>query len=172
MSVARSVSSTHRPAAARAERDRRPWQPPRTQGGTAMAKFAPTLLTSALLIAPLAAQSADLTIWWAKGFYPEEEEGIRRVVADFQRDTGTSVELTLPTASDMSVKLTAALEAGQPPDLVFNSGPYPSYMRWAYEGRFVDLSDVVEPIAKSINPALLQASYLLNGKTGKRAYYS
>jgi multiple sugar transport system substrate-binding protein len=72
----------------------------------------------------------------------------------------------------MSVKLTAALEAGQPPDLVFNSGPYPSYLRWAYEGRFVDISDIVEPIAKSIDPALLQASYLLNGQTGKRAYYS
>jgi multiple sugar transport system substrate-binding protein len=137
-----------------------------------MAKFASTLLALAFLSAPLAAQSADLTVWWAKGFYPDEDEGIRRIVESFQKDTGTSVELTQPSASDMSVKLTAALEVGQPPDVVFNAGPYPSYLRWAYEGRFVDLSDIVEPIAKSIDPALLEASYLLNGKTGRRAYYS
>ena len=117
--------------------------------------------------------AADLTIWWTKGFYPEEDEGIHRLVEDFQKETGTSVELTFNTASEMAGKLLAALEAGQPPDLAFNAGSFPQFKRWAYEGRFVDLSDIVEPIAKDIiDPALLQAAYLLNGRTGKQAYYS
>src|SRR3712207_4242833 len=121
-----------------------------------------------------AAAAADLTTWWVKGFYPEEDEGIRRVVEDYQRDTGTSVELTFYTSADIPVKLLAALQAGQPPDVSNGSSAYGThFMRWAYEGRYVDLGDIVEPIATSvIDPVVLRTAYLLNGQTGKPAYYS
>jgi hypothetical protein len=56
-------------------------------------KFVSAFVAAALLSAPLVAQGADLTIWWAKGYYPEQDEGVRRVIEDFQKDTGTSVEL-------------------------------------------------------------------------------
>ena len=136
-------------------------------------KFVSAFFAAALLSAPLAAQGADLTIWWSKGYYPEQDEGVRRVVEDFQKDTGTSVELAFYPERDLPVKLRAALEAGQPPDVSNASSEFnPSYMRWAYEGRFVDLGDLVGPIAASVDPVLLKAGYLLNSRTGERAYYS
>jgi multiple sugar transport system substrate-binding protein len=137
-----------------------------------MIKLSSALFASALLVAPLSAQGADLTIWWTKGFYPAEEEGIRRVVEDFQKETGTSVDLSLYTQTDLPVKLLAALMADQPPDLAYSVGFGPHLQCWAYEGRLVDLDGIVEPIAGSIDPALLDAAYLPNGQTGRRTYYS
>jgi multiple sugar transport system substrate-binding protein len=64
--------------------------------------------------------AADLTVWWNKGWYPEEDEGIRRITAAFERETGNSVELNLYPQSDMVAKLIAALAAQQPPDVVFS----------------------------------------------------
>jgi multiple sugar transport system substrate-binding protein len=135
--------------------------------------FRTLLVAAGLALTPAGARAADLTVWWAKGYYPAQDEGVRRVVEDFRKDTGTSVELTFHPESDLPVKLRAALEAGQPPDVSNATSEFsPSYRRWAYEGRFVDLGDIVEPIAKSIDPVLLEAGRLPNGRTGERAYYS
>jgi hypothetical protein len=37
-----------------------------------MTRFVSTLLASALLVTPMAAGAADLTVWWAKGYYPSD----------------------------------------------------------------------------------------------------
>src|SRR5262245_27763381 len=133
------------------------------------------VLLGSLLVGPLAkAQGADLTIWWTKGFYPVQDQGITQVVEGFQKETGTTVELDFYTQRDIPIKLQAALEAGQPPDVSNGAGEGngQNVARLAFEGRFVDLTDVVEGVAKNIDPALLERVYLLNGQTGKRAYYS
>src|SRR4249919_3794822 len=86
---------------------------------------------------PTAALSADLTIWWTKGYYPAQDEGINRIVEGFQKETGVSVELALYTDKDIPVKLMAALEAGQPPDVSNGAagfGAVELLKRFAHEG--------------------------------------
>jgi hypothetical protein len=53
---------------------------------------------------PVAAGAADLTIWWSKGYYPSEDEGLRRIVAGFEDETQTKVDLTFVSMPDLATK--------------------------------------------------------------------
>jgi multiple sugar transport system substrate-binding protein len=50
------------------------------------------VLAAAIVIAPLGAQAADLVVWWEKGYYPQEDDAVREIIAAFEQDTG-QVEL-------------------------------------------------------------------------------
>ena len=67
-----------------------------------MTRFVSAVLASALAFSPTAAGAADLTIWWAKGYYPSEDEGLRRVVAGFEDETQTRVDLTFVSMPDLA----------------------------------------------------------------------
>ena len=69
-------------------------------------------------------------------------------------------------------KTQAALEAGQPPDFLFGLVVDRGLDQWAYEDRLVDLTDAVGPLASLFDADALEASTLLNGRTGKRALYT
>ena len=71
------------------------------------------------LITSAPAFAADLTVWWTRGYYPEEDEGIRRIVADFEKDTRQSVVLNYWTQEDLPTKVIAALAADELPDVVY-----------------------------------------------------
>jgi multiple sugar transport system substrate-binding protein len=66
----------------------------------------------------------------------------------------------------------AALEAGQPPDFLFGLVTDSGLAQWAYEDRLVDFTDAVGPLASLFDADALEASTLLNGRTGKRALYT
>ena len=51
------------------------------------------LLAAALVLAPLGARAADLVVWWPKGFYAEEDQALRELVATFEQKSGKRVEL-------------------------------------------------------------------------------
>ena len=34
-------------------------------------------------------------VWWEKGYYPQEDEAVREIVAAFEQKTGKQVELVL-----------------------------------------------------------------------------
>ena len=56
-----------------------------------------------------------------KGYYPEEDEAVREIIAAFEQETGKQVELAFYPESELPDKIEAALEAGQPPDFAFGS---------------------------------------------------
>ena len=51
------------------------------------------VLAAMLAMAPLGAKAADLVVWWEKGFYPQEDEAVREVIAAFEQKTGKQVKL-------------------------------------------------------------------------------
>ena len=76
-------------------------------------------LLSILLAFAGRAFAADLTIWWEKGFYPEEDAAVKQLISTYEQKTGKEVELVLHEQSDFSSNILAALEAGQPPDFAY-----------------------------------------------------
>jgi ABC-type glycerol-3-phosphate transport system substrate-binding protein len=80
------------------------------------------VLAAMLAMAPLGAKAADLVVWWEKGYYDQENEPVREIIAAFEQETGKQVELDLPSYDDSQVKVQAAVEAGQPPDFLFGVG--------------------------------------------------
>ena len=130
------------------------------------------VVLAALILAPLGAQAADLVVWWEKGFYPQEDEAVREIIAAFEQETGKQVELDQPLLNDIEAKAQAAVEAGQPPDFLFGSDTDFSYGLWAYEDRLIDLSDVIGPFASLFDPDALGYATLFDATTGRRALYA
>jgi multiple sugar transport system substrate-binding protein len=119
------------------------------------------------------ALAADLTIWWNKSYYPEEDQQWDKIVAQFEKEKGLDVEYSLYTNEDVPRKVLAALTAGEPPDLSYGFlFDLQHTSRWAYEDVLADVSDVVGEIKDNLLPSAMQAVQLMNGKTGQRSIYA
>jgi multiple sugar transport system substrate-binding protein len=130
------------------------------------------VLALALLMAPLGANAADLVVWWEKGYYPQEDEAVREIVAAFEEETGNQVELAFQEQNDLPRKILAALEAGRPPDFAFGLWLVENVGEWAFDDRLVDLSDAVGHFSDLFDSDALDREMLFNGKTGQRALYA
>ena len=114
-----------------------------------------------------------LTVWWAKGVYKAEDDALLAVVRKFEAKTGVKVELTWLAAQETVPKVTAALDAGTQPDIAYaDAFNLQTAGRWAFEGKLEDLSDVITPLKDRFAPNTVEAAWLANGKTGKKAYYA
>ena len=121
------------------------------------------VLAVALVLAPLGARAADLVVWWEKGFYPQEDEAVREIIAAFEQKTGKQVELVQPAQDEIQAKIAAAFEAGQPPDFLFGLRPRNYDPRqWAYEDRLIDLAGVIGPFTDLFDPDGLELATLLD----------
>jgi multiple sugar transport system substrate-binding protein len=119
------------------------------------------------------ALAADLTIWWNKSYYPEEDQQWDKIVAQFEKEKGLDVDYSLYTNEDVPRKVLAALTAGEPPDLSYGFlFDLQHTSRWAYEDVLTDVSDVVGEIKDNLLPSAMQAVQLMNGKTGQRSIYA
>jgi multiple sugar transport system substrate-binding protein len=129
-------------------------------------------LAVVLMMAPLGAQAADLVVWWEKGFYPQEDEAVREIVAAFEQGSGKQVELVQPTQNEMVDQAPAAVEAGEPPDFLFGTFISNYIAEWAFNDRLVDLTDTVGLFSNLFDPNALAWWVRLNKTTGQRALYA
>jgi multiple sugar transport system substrate-binding protein len=121
----------------------------------------------------VAAAQETLVVYFAKGFYPAEDKALDEVIAKFQKKTGTRVELSRYAPQEMIPKTVAALDAGNPPDVVYGDVfDFQVAGKWAFEGRLEDLSDILSPMKDKFLPNTIETTYMYNDKTKKRAYYA
>jgi multiple sugar transport system substrate-binding protein len=122
--------------------------------------------------APAAAQE-KLVVWWVKGFYKSEDDALFEMIKKYEAKTGVKVELSQYAVQDMIPKTVSALDAGTVPDVAYvDVYDFQVTGKWAYDGRLEDMSDVLTPMKDKFLPNTLETTYLLNSKTGKRAYYA
>jgi multiple sugar transport system substrate-binding protein len=121
---------------------------------------------------PLGAQAADLVVWWDEGYYAEEDEAVREIIAAFEDKTGKQVELTFHPDTQFAGKLLPAVEAGRPPDLAFGTRIDAYYSKWAFTDRLLDLTDTVGSFSNLFDPDALAWWTLLNANTGQKALYA
>jgi multiple sugar transport system substrate-binding protein len=121
---------------------------------------------------PAAAQES-MVLYFSKGFYPQEDKALDDVVAKFQKKTGVKVELSRYAPQEMIPKTVAALDAGNPPDIVYaDVFDFQVAGKWAFEGRLEDLSDILAPMKAKFLPNTLETTFMYNDKEKKRAYYA
>ncbi|GGA58304.1 ABC transporter substrate-binding protein [Okeania sp. KiyG1] len=114
-----------------------------------------------------------LTIWWNRGFYPEQDEALQKVIANWQEKTNNKVEISFFSTDDILEAGTDALAAGKPPDIFFSQiGEFTLIPQWAWEGKLVDVSDVIEPVKKFYSDSVLKSVYLYNNVESKSSNYS
>jgi multiple sugar transport system substrate-binding protein len=128
-------------------------------------------LATALAMAPPCARGADLVVWWDEGYYPQENEAVKEIIAAFEQESGKQVELVFHPGDEHPEAIDAALEAGQPPDfavgyfLDYHIGP------WASDDRLVDLSDAIGHFAGLFDPEVFGWTVWRNASTGQKGMY-
>src|SRR6476661_2762765 len=70
-------------------------------------------------IADAAATTAE--VWWTQGFVPEEDVAIKKIVADYQKASGNTIELSIMPFAPLRQKIVAAVTSGVVPDMFRNS---------------------------------------------------
>jgi multiple sugar transport system substrate-binding protein len=129
------------------------------------------ILAAALILAPPGARAADLVVWWEKGFYPQEDQAVREIVAAFEQETGKQVELDFLSEDELPGKLEAAIKAGQPPDFTFGVLLQDYLGQWAAEDRLADLSDAIGAFLNLFDPDALAWVTWRDAQTGNKALY-
>jgi multiple sugar transport system substrate-binding protein len=129
-------------------------------------------LVAILLLTPLGARAADLVVWWEKGFYPQEDQAIREIIAAFEQKTGKNVELVLLPQVEIQDQADAAFKAGQSPDFVWGTLSLNWVPVWAYEDRLAELKDTLGPLLDLFDADAIDAATLLDRRTGRRDLYA
>ena len=90
------------------------------------------------------AAATTATVWWAQGFAEEEDEAIKKVVAEYENASGNTIDLTITPFAPQRQKIVAAVQSGIVPDVFPNNpGRYMPGMTssltfpisWTHKGR-------------------------------------
>jgi multiple sugar transport system substrate-binding protein len=119
-------------------------------------------------IANAAATTAE--IWWPQGFVPEEDVGFKKVVADYGKASGNTIELSIMPFAPLRQKIVSAVTSGVVPDL-FPNQPGEIIALYAWNDKLVDVTDVIESQKEEFTETALLSAYCYNSIEKKRSYY-
>ncbi|MCC6040112.1 MAG: extracellular solute-binding protein [Thermofilum sp.] len=105
---------------------------------------APTAPTPTQPAAPAA--RPKLVIWGRATFTPPQMYWVEKKVREWAAKNNVDVEITWLAVADIGKKLIAAVEAGNPPDMVINGHPVAIF---AEKGLLLPVDDVIEKLNKS-----------------------
>src|SRR5580693_4548087 len=119
-------------------------------------------------IANAAATTAE--VWWAQGFAQEEDVSFKKVVADYQKASGNTLEYSIIPFAPERQKIVSAMTSGVVPDL-FQNNPFEIVALYAWEDKLVDVSDVVATQKEEYTEAALLSAYCYNRIEKRRSFY-
>ena len=114
-----------------------------------------------------------LQIWWDKGYNPEEDAALQKLVKAWEQETGNKVKINFYTLDKRSEKPQRYLQGGVSPD-IFMSFKAESTLnpRLAWEGKLIDVTNIIEPIKQNYDPKALATAYYYNNVEQKQSYYA
>jgi multiple sugar transport system substrate-binding protein len=119
-------------------------------------------------IASAAASTA--TVWWVQGFAEEEDVAFKKLVADYEKASGNTIGYSIVPYAPLRQKIVSAVTSGEVPD-IFQNTPGEIIALWAWEDKFVDVSDVVETQKEEFTETALLTAYCYNNAAKHRSYY-
>ncbi len=124
------------------------------------------------LARPYIANAADATaeVWWTQGFIPEEDELIKKIVAEYEKASGNTIELSIMPFAPQRQKIVSAVTSGVVPDLFWNN-PGEIIALHAWDDKLVDVSDVIETQREEFTETALLNVNCYNSVEKKRSFY-
>src|SRR5947209_17907816 len=89
-------------------------------------------------IANAAATSA--TVWWTQGFAQEEDISFKKIVADYEKASGNTIDYSIAPYAPMRQKIVSAVTSGVVPDL-FQNTPAEIIALYARDHKLIDVTD-------------------------------
>ena len=119
-------------------------------------------------IASAAATTA--TVWWVQGFAEEEDVSFKKIVADYEKASGNTIEYSIIPYAPMRQKIVSAVTSGVVPDL-FQNTPAEIIALYAWEDRLADVTDVIETQKSQYTRTALLTVNCYNNVVKKRSFY-
>ena len=116
------------------------------------------------------AQAKTIESWWVQGFVPEEDEAYKAFVSEYEKQSGDKVEFSIIPFAPMRQKIISAITSGVVPDMIYATPPE-IVVEQAWEGRLLDVSDVVETQKSKMLPIAVTSGNCYNKVDGKRSFY-
>ena len=119
-------------------------------------------------IANAAAKTA--TVWWVQGFAQEEDVAFKKIVADYEKASGNTIDYSLVPYAPHRQKVISAITSGEVPDLV-PANPAEIVALFAWQDKLVDVTDVVETQKAQYSETALLSAEFYNNETKRRSFY-
>jgi len=131
------------------------------------------LTTTKVAQIPSSRQAKVLQLWWDKGYSPEEDEALKKLVKNWEQETGNRVHISFYTLDKRSEKPQRSLQGGVVPD-IFMSFKAESTLNpsLAWSGKLIDVTDIIEPVKEVYDADALKTAYYYNNVEHKRSYYA
>ena len=119
-----------------------------------------------------AGEKPKLVVWWNKGYYKEEDEGMQKVAEAFARENNVDLEITFTIQDDLGPKIISALIARRVPDVAFCFfNDFHITPKFAWDGKLADVSDLVEELKPRYLEHHMRTGRAYNNVEKKWAYY-
>ncbi|MGH7117107.1 MAG: ABC transporter substrate-binding protein, partial [Stellaceae bacterium] len=130
------------------------------------------LAAAGVLARPYIANAAatTATMWLAQGFIPDEDSAYRKLVAEYEKASGNTINYSIVPFAPLRQKMISAVTSGVVPDIMevadFDFAPLQTW-----SGRLLDVSEIVDTQKSNYNETALINNYFYNNVTKKHAYY-
>jgi multiple sugar transport system substrate-binding protein len=130
------------------------------------------LAAAGTLACPYIANAAatTATVWWTQGFAEEEDISFKKIVADYQKASGNTIDYSITPYAPQRQKIVAAIQTGVVPDM-FTNNPGEIIALYAWDDKLLDVTDVVETQKSQYSETALHTAYCYNRVTKKRSFY-
>ena len=116
------------------------------------------------------AAAKTATVWWVQGFAEEEDVAFKKLVADYEKASGNTLDFSIIPYAPMRQKIVSAVTSGKVPDL-FQNTPTEIIALWAWDDKFIDVSDVIDTQKEEFTETALLTAYCYNNIKKERSYY-
>jgi multiple sugar transport system substrate-binding protein len=116
------------------------------------------------------AAATTATAWWVQGFAQEEDISFKKIVADYEKASGNTIDYSITPYAPLRQKIVSAITSGVVPDL-FQNNPFEILALFAWDNRLVDVSDIVEDQKSQYNETALLTGYCYNSAEKRRSFY-
>jgi multiple sugar transport system substrate-binding protein len=116
------------------------------------------------------AAATTATVWWTQGFAQEEDISFKKIVADYEKASGNTIDYTIAPYAPMRQKIVSAVTSGVVPD-VFQNTPAEIIALYAWDNKLMDVSDIFETQKEEFTETALLTVRCYNNVEKKRSYY-
>jgi multiple sugar transport system substrate-binding protein len=117
------------------------------------------------------AAATTATVWWTQGFAQEEDIAYKKLVADYQKASGNTIDYSIVPFAPLRQKEISAITTGAVPD-VMEYADFELLPTNAWQDKLVDVSDIVETQKSNFMDTALHSVYCYNLEAKKRSYYA
>jgi len=116
------------------------------------------------------AAAKTATVWWTQGFVADEDVAFRKLVEDYQKTSGNTIDFSIIPFAPLRQKEISAITSGDVPD-VMEYADFQFVPSTAWQDQLLDVSDIVETQKPQYIETALLANNCYNNATKKRAFY-